>query len=129
MESVRYVLRPKSRHLRVGPDRLVGFDLTAERRGEGLGGNNIQAVVGCPSEERHGLSQDVALWLSSGWWVSLRNQFAAAPDIASAILDSIAGELGAITARADGARGAEAEAVTDELFGTSFTATGPDYWR
>jgi hypothetical protein len=45
------------------------------------------------------------------------------------IMNSIADELGTITARAGRARGAEAEAVAEELFGTSFPATGPNYWR
>jgi hypothetical protein len=128
---VEYVLRAKSLHATrpPGPDpayRLLGFDLTARRRGKGLGGNNIQAVIGAPSVERYRLDQDVALWLPSGWWVSLRNQFAAAPDVASAIVGSVADELGAMTSRATDSEGAEAEAVTRELFETEFRATGPD---
>jgi hypothetical protein len=129
MESVEYVFRAKARHVRVDPERLVGFDLTVERRGEGLGGNNVQAVVGAPSEERYGLSEEVALWLPSGWWVSLRNQFAAQPEVGSAIVRSAADELGEITSRVTHATGAEAEAVTRELFESTFPATGPDYWR
>jgi hypothetical protein len=94
-----------------------------------LGGNNIQAVIGAPSAKRYRLDKDVALWLPSGWWVSLRNQFAAAPDVASAIVGSVADELGAITSRATDAIGAEADAVAKELFGMEFRATGPDHWR
>jgi hypothetical protein len=58
---------------------------------------------------------------------SLRNQFESAPEVGSAILRSA--ELGEITSRLSEATGAEAEAVTRELFETAFEATGPDYWR
>lgn len=112
--------------------RLLGSTITAERRGKGLGGNNIQAVLGAPSEEsrwRHGSEQEVVLWLSSHWWVSLRNQFAAQPDVGSAIVRSAADQLGEITSRLTHATGAEAEAVTRELFERTFRASGPDYWR
>jgi hypothetical protein len=134
VESVEYVLRTKSlRSTRPrGPDpryRLLGFTLTAERRGKPLGGNNVQAVVGAPSATRHGLDTDVALWLPSGWWVSLRNQFAASPNVANAILVSIADELDAATAQATDAHGAEAESITQDLVETAFLANGPDYWR
>jgi len=129
MQSIEYVLRAKSRTLSVDPDRLVGFDLTVERRGERLGGNNVQAVVGSPSEDRYGLDEDVALWLPSGWWVSLRNQFAEAPEVAGRILSSIVDELSTITMRAGQVRDAEADALTEELFATSFRATGPNHWR
>ena len=57
------------------------------------------------------------------------NQFAAAPDVGSAIVPSVADELGEITSRLSQATGAEAEAVTREMFETTFRATGPDYWR
>jgi hypothetical protein len=132
--TVEYVLRAKSQRSNrppgASPDyRLLGFDLTAERRGKALGGNNVQAVVGAPLETRYGLDEDVALWLPSGWWVSLRNQFAAVPDVADGILRAIANELGAITARATGSHGAEAEAVARDLFKSAFRASGPDYWR
>jgi hypothetical protein len=63
MASVEYVLRLKSlKSTRPpAPDsdfRLLGFDMTAERKGTPLGGNNIQAVFGAPSEERHRLDED-----------------------------------------------------------------------
>ena len=110
--------------------RVVGvLDLIVERRGKALGGNNIQAVVGAPSEERYGLDEDVALWLRSGWWVSLRNEFAAVPDVAIGVLRAVADELEAITSRATESEGSEAYAVTQELFETELRATAPDHWR
>ncbi len=134
MDSVEYVLRPKSLHSTRPPApnpeyRLLGFDLIVERRGKALGGNNIQAVVGAPSEERYGLDEDVALWLRSGWWVSLRNEFAAVPDVAIGVLRAVADELEAITSRATESEGSEAYAVTQELFETELRATAPDHWR
>jgi hypothetical protein len=134
MESVEYVLRPKSLRSTRPPEphpdyRLLGFDLTVERGGERLGGNNIQAVVGAPSVTRYRLDEEVALWLRSGWWVSLRNDFAAAPDVATSVLRQIAEPLEAITARATEAKGAEAFAVTEDLFATEFRARAPDRWR
>jgi hypothetical protein len=137
VELVEYVLRPKSLSSTRPPAadpayRLLGFTITAERRGKGLGGNNIQAVVRAPSETsnwRHGRDDAVALRLSSHWQVALRNQFAAAPDVGSAIVQSVADELAEITSRLSESSGAEAEAVTRELFETTFRATGPDYWR
>ena len=77
--------------------------MTVERDGERLGGNKIQRVVGAPDWQRRGLDTDVAVWLASGWRVSLRNQFAEAPDVASAILASRAEPLSAVTAEATNA--------------------------
>jgi hypothetical protein len=132
--SVEYILRPKSLRATRPPGphpeyRLLGFDLTVEHEGKSLGGNNIQAVVGAPSGARYGLDEDVALWLSSGWWVSLRNQFAAAPEAAKTVLFAASDELAAFTSRASQAAGAEANAVTKELFEMEFRATAPDPWR
>jgi hypothetical protein len=134
MDSVEYVLRPKSLRSTRPPApepeyRLLGFDLTVEHRGNALGGNNIQAVVGAPFVKRYGLDRDVALWLGSGWWVSLRNQFASAPDVATAVLRAIADQLEGITSRATETEGLDAYAVTQELFKTEFRASGPDHWR
>jgi hypothetical protein len=134
VEDVEYVLRAKSLSSTRPPAadpryRLLGFTLTAERRGKPLGGNNVQAVLGAPSQTRYRLDQDVALWLPSGWWVTLRNQFAAAPDIAKAILGSVADELGAATAHLTDAHGAEAYALTRGLFDRAFRLSGPDYWH
>lgn len=135
MKRAQYVLRVKSGgwngHLKnIGDEyRLLDFTMTAEREGKPLGGNNIQLYLGAPDQERHGLNEDVALWLASGWWVSLRNQFATAPDVAAEIVRSVAGSLSDLTARAQNARGRDTEAVTAEVFATALTATGPDYWR
>jgi|GEM_PF-4668975 hypothetical protein len=90
--------------------------------GRPLGGNNIQVVLGAEGERRTGLDEEVVLWLDSGWWVTLRNDFARAPDVARQIVGSIAGELSAITADP---RGAEAAVV----FASTFEADGPDHWR
>lgn len=100
--------------------------MTVERDGKRLGGNNVQVVLGAPDRRRQRLDEDVAVWLESGWWVSLRNQFAQAPEVAATILASAASTL---TAEATGARGKDAEAVTRKLFSTTFEAAGPDYWR
>ena len=132
MRQTRYLFRTKSGAWTAHPDahspdyRLLRFDMTVERDGKRLGGNNIQVVVGAPDEERRGLDRDVVVWLESGWWVSLRNQFAEAPDAAAAIVASIAGAVSALTAEATGARGRDAEVVTQKLFSTTFEATGPD---
>jgi hypothetical protein len=63
--------------------------LVASRDGRPLGGNNVQAVLGAPDRKRFRLDRDVALWLPSGWWVSLRNQFAQAADVATKIVESV----------------------------------------
>jgi hypothetical protein len=51
------------------------------------------------------------------------------PDVGLAILGSVEDELGEITSRLTNSSGAQAYAVTQELFETAFRATGPDYWR
>lgn len=51
-----------------------------------LGGTSIEAVVGAPDQPRHGLDEDVEMWLDTGWWVTLRNQFALAPCVANEII-------------------------------------------
>jgi len=53
-------------------------------------------------------------------------------DLAAAtefFVEPAADQLGEITSRLGGTTGAEAEAITRELFDTAFAATGPDYWR
>jgi hypothetical protein len=103
--------------------------LRAECEGKALAGNNVQVVVGVPDEPRYGLDRDVDIWLPSGWWLTFRNQFAAAPSVAREIVDSASAKLSAITAEAAGARGPAAERVTAELFQTAFEAAGPRYWN
>jgi hypothetical protein len=134
MRQAQYTLRAKSGGWSTHPDahspdyRLLQFSLTVERDGKRLGGNNIQAVVGAPDEKRVGLDADVCVWLPSGWWVSLRNHFARAPEVAAAILTSAAGPLSELTAEATDARGKDAEVVTRNVFAAVVNATGPDYW-
>jgi hypothetical protein len=135
MKPAAFVLRPRSGAWNAHPAahdpgyRLLQFDMTVDRNGRPLGGHNVQVVVGAPDQERHRLDRDVALWLKSGWWVTLRNQFAQAPEVAVEILGSAAEELSGITAHLTTARGEQTEALTRELFASDFLATGPDYWR
>lgn len=103
--------------------------MTVQRDGKRLGGNNVQVVLGAPDRRRQRLDEDVAVWLESGWWVSLRNQFAQAPEVAATILASAASTLSTLTAETTGARGRDAEAVARKLFSTTVEAAGPDYWR
>jgi hypothetical protein len=119
-----YLLRPKSGTWAGGQlsGRLVRFDMTVSCDARPLGGNNIQVVLGAPDEVRRGLDDDVILWLDSGWWVTLRNEFARAPDVARQIIGAISDELSAITADRCGA---EAAAV----FAATFEADGPRHWR
>ena len=118
----RYKLRPKSGTWTTGAGapRLRRFDMTLTYDGKPLGGNNIQAVAGAPDERRDGLDADVILWLASGWWVTLRGEFARAPEVAHRILLSAAERLSEITADP---RGAE-----PSILGSSVDATGPDHW-
>jgi hypothetical protein len=129
MNRTHYTLRPKSSAQAVDPLRLLGFDLIVEHDGKKLGGNNIQVVIGAPDHERRGLDEDVALWLSSGWWITLRNQFALAPCVAMEILNSVTEDLASITAKANQARGADAEALNRKLSDSAFSGEGPNYWR
>jgi hypothetical protein len=126
VRSARYVLRARSGGWDGG--RLVRFDLTAEREGRPLGGHNVQAVVGMPDEPRYGLDADVAMWLPSGWWVTLRNQFADAPDVALAIIRSAA-DLSSLTTEAATLQGRESHDLWRRLLATPFESTGLDYWR
>ncbi len=96
--------------------------MTVTYDGKYLGGNNIQLVVGAPRETRVGLDKDVILWLDSGWWVTFRNEFARAPDVAHRILESAADALSAITSDP---RGADASI----LGSTVIEAAGPSHWR
>jgi hypothetical protein len=135
MKRVTYLLSPKSggwsHHPATHhPDyRLLNFRLVASRDGRPLGGNNMQAVLGAPDQPRNGLDEDVAMWLPSGWWVSLRNQFAAAPDVARQVLASVESELADVTAQLRDARGERTAQLTTALFATVFRAEGPDHWR
>ena len=135
MDRVRDRLRVKSGGWSHHPDahdpeyRLLNFRLIADRQDGPLGGNNIQAVVGAPDRTRYGLDQDVAVWLPSGWWVSLHNHFAQAPEVATEIITSVENPLSEITAALTTARGIRTEELTRDLFAMTFHATGRDLWR
>ncbi len=135
MKPVSLVLRPKSGAWNAHPAahdpgyRLLQCDMTVDRNGRSLGGHNIQIVVGAPDQERHRLDRDVALWLKSGWWITLRNQFAQAPEVAVEIVRSAAEDLSEITGQLTTARGEQAEALVRDLFAKDFHARGLDYWR
>jgi len=122
---VQYQLCPKSGTWATGPGapsrRLLRFDMTVTYDGKRLGGNNIQVVVGAPDQTRRG-NEDVILWLDSGWWVTLRNEFARVPDVAHRILESAADALSAITSDP---RGADAAILGSAVI----EAAGPSHWR
>jgi hypothetical protein len=101
---------------------LTRFDMTVTYGGKQLGGNNVQLVVGAPNQPRFGHDEDVILWLDSGWWVTLRNQFARASDVARRILESAANELSAITSDP---RGADASILDS----TVIEVVGPSHWQ
>jgi hypothetical protein len=91
--------------------------------------HNLQFKLGAPDltqVRRADLS--VAMYLTSGWWVTLRHEFAAAPRAAEMIVASAADELAAITDRATGARGTDATEIASELASRRFRATGPAAW-
>jgi hypothetical protein len=90
--------------------------------GEPIGGNSTQVVLGARSESRGLFDEDVILWLDSGWWLALRNDFARARDVAPQIVGSISLELSAIT---DDPRGADVAGV----FATTFETMGPRHRR
>jgi hypothetical protein len=135
MDVIGYRLRVKSGGWSHHPNahdpayRLLNFALTVDRERGPLGGNNVQAFVGAPDRQRFHLDRDVAVWLPSGWWVTLRNHFARAPDVATEIVKSVEQPLSEITGELTVARGARTEDLTRELFAMTLDAKGPDYWR
>jgi len=136
VHRTRYELRPKSGGWTCHPDRrdstenrLLTFNLTVRYDDKALGGTNIQVVVGAADQPRHGLDEDVEMWLDSGWWVTLRNQFALAPCVAHEIILSVANDLSAVTEEANTARGSDDAELTHRLFATTFHGEGPASWR
>jgi hypothetical protein len=128
MNRTSYTLRPRSGAWTGGPDsRFVGFDITVQRDGRNLGGHNVQAAFGAAgrSDPRH----DVALTLGSGWCVTLRNQFAQAPEVALEILRSAQAGLELVTADANAVQGVAAHELSGRVLSMTFEAVGPDYWR
>lgn len=67
------------------------------------------------------------VWLPSGWWVTLRHEFAAAKT-GAAIVGSAAVELSEFTARLTNPRGEAASALAVELEDRRFHALGPPIW-
>jgi hypothetical protein len=126
MKRTDYILRPRSHGWR--SDRVIHLDMTVEHGGRPLGGHNVQVVLGAPDQVRRGLDEDVALTLDSGWWVTLRNQFALAPCVATEILESAADRLNETTAEATEARGQAARELWSKLRSTVISAAGPAYW-
>jgi hypothetical protein len=130
MHEGRFVLRPKSAAWRSSdPPVLSEVSLTVERDGVPLGGNNVQVILGAPDQPRSGLNEDVLLWLEPGWWVTVRNQFAAAPTVAAAILASAAQDLSRLTEYVGGGEGGESTGFWELVVCTTIAARGPDYWR
>jgi hypothetical protein len=135
MRRRRFDLKTKSGGWTHHPDRwtepdarMVDFTPVALRDGHPLGGHNIQAHVGTATRH-HGPPDDVAIWLTSGWWVAFRNEFARAPQIATEIIASVEDELSVVTAALERARGPKMAEAKDRLWTMTFHAEGPDYWR
>lgn len=135
MREARYDLKAKSggwthhpSHFTEPQARMVSFTLKALRNGTPLGGHNIQAHVESVTARR-AAPADAAIRLASGWWVSFRNQFADAPEVATKIITSVEPELTEITDALEQARGAEMVAAKDRLWATTFEGSGPDFWR
>ena len=133
MKETSFLLRAKSGgwsgHGRNRDYRLFEFTLVARRDDKPLGGNNVQAKLRAPDRPPEQGDQDVDMQLTSGWWVSFRNQFAQAPDVATEILNSIEDALSQVTGELTTARGARTEELTRQLLTTTFHAKGRDYWR
>lgn len=108
--------------------RLWAVALRAQGPERQLVSHNLQVKLGAPDLSRGQADADVVLWLASGWWVTLRHEFAAAPKAATAIVRSAADELSKFTARATKARGDEANALAIELEKRQFQAVGPQVW-
>lgn len=104
-------------------------DLFHVGRAEGRAATRRTQHSGSRRQRGHRGPADVDFWLSSGWWVEFRNQFAQAPVGAAKVIDSIGGELSKITAELEGARGDEMVDAKDRLWEMTFGAQAPDYWR
>ena len=130
VHETSYILRPKSAAWRsFKPPSLSEVSMTVEHAGAPLGGHNIQVVLGAPDKPRRGLDDRVLLWLASGWWVTVRNQFADATGVAATILESAADGLSDLTALAAGGAPRDGTAFWEEVVATAIEARGPNYWR
>lgn len=125
MRTTNYVLKPRSHTF--ADEQVKAFDMTVEHAGKPLGGHNVQVVLGSKGSRQASLDE-VVLTLESGWWISLRNQFALAPEIAVQILESIKPELEAATNKANGARSDDAKALWRTLREVAFAGRGASYW-
>jgi hypothetical protein len=126
-----FQLRPKSAAWRNRDwASLSELSLTVDVDGHRLGGHNVQVVLGAPDRDRSGLDEDVVLWLDSGWWVTLRNQFAQAPSVAATLLRSGADELSRLTDRVTaGAPRAAGGEFWQEVAVITIEVRGPNCWR
>jgi hypothetical protein len=98
-----------------------------ERRGELLGGNQLQATIRTPDvsdDQQMKAAADAVLTLpSSGWLVIPRGRFAEQPSIAKSILESAASELEALIAW-----GKAQPPETLELFSSAKEAFNEKLW-
>lgn len=131
MADATYELRVKSGGWTHHPDtwddpnaRLVSFTLKATRNGSPLGGDNVQAHVNAPDQPEY---NDVFFELSSGWRVSLRNQFERRPEVARAVFEVVDAELSRFTEALASARATQMVELQRELWATPFAATVADH--
>jgi hypothetical protein len=108
--------------------RLWTVTLRVQGPDEQLISHNLQVKLGAPDLSRGRADADVVLRLASGWWVTLRHEFAAAPRTGAKIVASAANELSEFTARATDACGEEASALAVDLEQRQFEAVGPSTW-
>lgn len=108
--------------------RLWSLTLQVQGPDGRLISHNMQVKLGAPDLPREQADAQVALWLKSGWWVTLRHEFAASPKAATGIVASAADQLSAFTAQTTGARGDDASALQVEWEERRFAATGPAVW-
>ena len=140
--SGRYLLIPRPAALSEDPSgsnrrsywdaphayRLWALALSAQGPDGRPSSHDLQVKIGAPDLSRGRSDEDVVLWLQSGWWITLRHEFAAAPRTAAAIVTSAADELSIFTAKAADARGEAAAALQVEWEQQRFAAVGPAVW-
>ena len=138
-DTDRYLLLPRAAALSEDPSgsnwrsywdaphayRLWTLTLRAQAPDGRLISHNLQIKLGAPDLARERVDAPVVLWLPSGWWVTLRDEFAAAPTTAKEIVASASEELSDFTSRATSARGEDAGALQLEWEQRQFEAVGP----
>ncbi len=107
--------------------RIWSITLRAQGPEGQLISHNMQVKLGAPELERR-RADDIVLVLESGWWVTLRHEFANAPKTATAIVASASAELSEATALLTNARGDEASDLARALQARTFAAVGPAGW-